>query len=79
MQYFYIFEQEKDCSTVNFCNRGKLGLHSSDFDKRIYRFLKNDILFKGNPNFQRILNWILEIFHHCNKQHKNIENLEFIE
>ena len=36
--------------------------------------------FKGNPNFQGILNWILEILHyHCSNQHKNIENLQFIE
>ena len=36
--------------------------------------------FKGNPNFQGILNWILQILHyHCGKQHKHIENLHFIE
>ena len=34
---------------------------------------------KGNPNYQGILNWILQILHyHCSKQHKNIENLLFI-
>ena len=36
--------------------------------------------FKGNPNFQRMLNWILQILLcQCSKQHKNIENLLFIE
>ena len=36
--------------------------------------------FKGDPNFQDILNWILQILlYHCNKQHKNIKNLQFIE
>ena len=36
--------------------------------------------FKGNPNSQGILNWILQILlYQCSKQHKNIENLLFIE
>ena len=37
-------------------------------------------LFKGNPNFWSILNWILQILlYHCRKQHKNFENFQFIE
>ena len=33
-------------------------------------------MFKGNPNFQGILNWIIQIlYYHCRKQHKNIEKL----
>ena len=36
--------------------------------------------FKGNPNFQSILDWILQILHYCcRKQHKNIENWRIIE
>ena len=36
--------------------------------------------FKGNPNFQDILNWILQILHYyCRKQHKNIKNSRIIE
>ena len=35
---------------------------------------------KGNPNFQGILDWILQILHYyCRKQHKNIENSRIIE
>ena len=35
---------------------------------------------KGNPNFQGILNWIIQILHYyCRKQHKNIENSRIIE
>ena len=37
-------------------------------------------MLKGNPNFQSILNWILQILHYyCRKQHKNIENSRIIE
>ena len=36
--------------------------------------------FKGNPSFQGILNWIIQILHYyCRKQHKNIENSRIIE
>ena len=36
--------------------------------------------FKGNPNSQDILNWILQILHYyCSKQHKNIKNSWIIE
>ena len=36
--------------------------------------------FKGNPNFQGILNWIMKILHYyCRKQHKDIENSWIIE
>ena len=36
--------------------------------------------FIGNPNFQDILNWILQILHYyCRKQHKNIKNSRIIE
>ena len=35
---------------------------------------------KGNPNFQGILNWIIQILHYyCRKQHKNIGNSWIIE
>ena len=35
---------------------------------------------KVNPNFQGILNWIIQILHYyCRKQHKNIENSWIIE
>ena len=35
---------------------------------------------KGNPNFQEILNWILQILHYyCRKQHKNIKKSKIIE
>ena len=31
----------------------------------------------GNPNFQGILNWMLQILHyHCSKQHKNLQFIE---
>ena len=36
--------------------------------------------FKGNPNSQGILNWIILILHYYySKQHKNIENSQIIE
>ena len=36
--------------------------------------------FKGNPNFQGILDWIPQILHYyCRKQHKNIKNSGIIE
>ena len=35
---------------------------------------------KGNPNFQGILNWIIEtLYYYCRKQHKNIKNSQIIE
>ena len=38
------------------------------------------IFFKGNPNFQGILNWILQTLHYyCRKQHKNIKNSQINE
>ena len=37
-------------------------------------------LFKGNPNFQGALIWILQILdYYCRKQHKNIKNSQIIE
>ena len=34
---------------------------------------------KGNPKFQDILNWILQILHYyCGKQHKNIKNSRIV-
>ena len=37
-------------------------------------------LFSGNPNFQGILNWMLQIlYYYCRKQHKNIKNSQIIE
>ena len=42
-------------------------------------FFKIGVL-KGNPNFQDILNWILQILdYYCGKQHKNIKNSQIIE
>ena len=36
--------------------------------------------FKGNPNYEGILDWILQILHYYyRKQHKNIENSRIIE
>ena len=36
--------------------------------------------FKGNPNFQGILDWIPQILHYyCRKQHKNVKNSQIIE
>ena len=41
---------------------------------------KYDEDFKGNPNFQGMLHWILQILHYyCRKQQKNIENSRIIE
>ena len=35
---------------------------------------------KGNPNFQGILNWIIQILHYyCRKQHKNIKKSGIVE
>ena len=35
---------------------------------------------KGNPNFQGILNWIIqELHYYCRKQHKYIENSQIFE
>ena len=40
----------------------------------LWNFCK--LLFKGNPNSQGILNWILQTLHYyCGKQCKNIKNL----
>ena len=45
-----------------------------------YRLARLTGAFKGNPNFQGILNWIIQILHYyCRKQHKNIENSRIIE
>ena len=42
-------------------------------------FLKGFIV-KGNPNYQGILSWIIQIFHfYCRKQYKNIKNSRIIE
>ena len=47
----------------------------------VYKFkIKFFIIFKGNPNFQGILNWILQILlYYWSKQHTKKENLQFIE
>ena len=38
------------------------------------------VAFKGNPNFQGVLNWIIQILHYyCRKQYKIIENSRIIE
>ena len=49
-------------------------------------FMKAKILstkqkvLKGNPNYQGMLSWIIQIFHYyCRKQYKNIENSRIIE
>ena len=36
-------------------------------------------VFKGNPNFQDIFNWILQILHYCCRKNKNIKNSWIIE
>ena len=37
------------------------------------------LCFKGNPNLQGILNWIIQILqYYCRTQHKNIENSRII-
>ena len=42
--------------------------------------LNSNLDVKGNPNFQGILNWIIQILHYyCRKQHKNIEKSRIIE
>ena len=67
------FEIEK-CIFLNSCVRNKVLLPyllvpSIDF-----------IHFKGNPNSQSILNWIIQILHYYyRKQHKNVENSQIIE
>ena len=39
-----------------------------------------ELAFKGNPHFQGILHWILQILsYYCRKQHKNIKNSGIIE
>ena len=36
-------------------------------------------VLKGNPKFQGILNWILQILHYCcSRQHQKIKSLQFI-
>ena len=45
---------------------------------RSYRFLA-EVTFKGNPNFQGILDWILKILlYHSSKLHKNIETYSLL-
>ena len=46
----------------------------------IHHLARRKGILKGNPNFQGILNWIIQILHYyCRKQHKNIENSWIIE
>ena len=51
------------------------------FVKTSNRIMKYESqVVKVNPNFQDILNWILQILHYyCRKQHKNIKNSRIIE
>ena len=56
-------------------NKKSQGRSASDF-----RMLIFPGLFSGNPNFQGILNWMLQIlYYYCRKQHKNIKNSQIIE
>ena len=56
-------------------NKKSQGRAASDF-----RMLIFPGLFSGNPNFQGILNWMLQIlYYYCRKQHKNIKNSQIIE
>ena len=46
----------------------------------IHHLARRKGILKGNPNFQGILNWIIQILHYyCREQHKNIENSWVIE
>ena len=66
---------------------GYVTFHNNDFAAlwdcyKVFRLSRNNFLdnfsfkvFKGNPNSQGILNWIIQILHYYySKQHKNIEN-----
>ena len=45
-----------------------------------FRNTENLLFFKGNPNSQCILNWIIQMLHYYyRKQHKNIKNSQIIE
>ena len=50
------------------------------FSEKTTESTMSDLYFKGNPNFQGILNWIIQILHYyCRKQHKNINNSQINE
>ena len=68
IQYFW-FNKGRD--TKKGCNKG------GGDKENLLNFFN---FFKGNPNFQGILSWILQILHYyCRKQHKNIENSQINE
>ena len=76
---------------VNLFSRGELVLKQKEYYKKyafsvsyfvLHRasFCREFEIIKENPNFQCILDWILQILlYHGSKQHKNIENLQFSE
>ena len=45
----------------------------------MYLFSNTKLYLKGNPNFQGILDWILQILYYYWRQHKNIENSRITE
>ena len=45
----------------------------------MFQYSKNIFSFKGNPNFQGILNWIQQLHYYCRQKHKNIKNSQIIE
>ena len=67
----------------------KVGIHLYNlaYNLNCRKYLKNFSnvypliqFLKGNPNFQGILDCMLQILHYyCRKQHKNIENSRIIE
>ena len=70
--------RQKGGDSIFFLIRGGLKKGVGWCNKRGYKEnLQNFFnFFKGNPNFQGILNWILQILHYyCRKQRKNIENV----
>ena len=70
--------------SVRYLLKEKKGLKKKVLKNNLKAYLNSITViilpFKENPNFQVILNWILQILLlHCSKQHRNIEKLLFIE
>ena len=65
--------------TMDIPNTQKLNCVSAHNSRQMHVSTVSDecdcILVKIDPNFQGILNWIIQILdYYCRKQHKNIEN-----
>ena len=81
----YVVRNELSGCARNF--QTKYALSPLEEKKKVKNTLLNSLVepnqykvVKGNPNFQGILNWIIQILHYyCRKQHKNIENSRIIE